>query len=353
MGLATGIASTRVLQLSPILGLTIPNSIYCSFSLSLFLMSPGEPDRVLEALDVLCNASVDSLRSHRTELLAAVQQLQSLVEDQSKALAVATRREASPPTTDDPGRPSSSSISHQSSPNPPNTNESLPFTLNSKNPLGPSLGQHISPHHADPLPPARPSSTEKFIEKTNGGLERIEKCLSKICQNGVMSEPVWRNDDPRVVDLQIAGDLKPSTNTKFRRGLSQRSLAIEFADWERKTHGTSILKERATNPSVEPSRKLGHITEFLNCNTHRFHNLVAARAGIEHGLKLLVSETLLGGIGYSAILIFRYGEFRAVKYAELNGLTDAIKKSESIKRLAEQKAEWFGQCQSIYNGERL
>jgi len=40
---------------------------------------------------------------------------------------MATRYKASPPTTDDPSRPSPSSISHQSSPNPPNTNESLPL----------------------------------------------------------------------------------------------------------------------------------------------------------------------------------------------------------------------------------
>jgi len=72
MGLAIGIASIRVLQLSPILGLIIPNSIYYSFSLSLFLISPSEPNRVLEALDILYNTSIDLLRSYRTELLAAI-----------------------------------------------------------------------------------------------------------------------------------------------------------------------------------------------------------------------------------------------------------------------------------------
>lgn len=349
-----GIAGAGVLhELAPVSGFTTLSSVCYSFSLSPLPMSPSEPNVVLRALDVLCSASIDTLRVHRTELLAAVRKLQSLVEDQSTALVVVTGCEASPPMTDDPSRPSPPSISPNSSPNPPNINDSLPFTLNSKNPLGLSLGQHTSPHNAYPLPPAPPSSTEKFVEKLDGGLERIEKCLSKLCHKDVASEPVWRNDDPRVVDLQIAGDSKPSANTKFRRGLSQRSLAIEFDDWERKTHDASILRERATNPSVEPSRKLGHITEFLNANKRRFNNPVAARGGIEHGLKLLVSETLLGGIGYSAILIFHYGKFRAVKYAEFNNLKDAIKKSDSIKKLAEQKADWFGQCQSIYNGKWL
>lgn len=139
------------------------------------------------------------------------------------------------------------------------------------------LGQHS----AHP-----PKSTEKFVEKTNKDLGRIEKCLSQICQESLRSESMWRNDDLTRNNQQIPGF----------RGLSQRSLVIEFADWKRKTHGTSILKERATNPLVEPSRKLGHITEFLK--TRGFLNPGVARAGIEHGLKLLVSETLLGGIGY-------------------------------------------------------
>lgn len=129
-------------------------------------------------------------------------------------------------------------------------------------------------------------------------------------------------------------DSKPSANTKFRRGLSQRFLAIEFANWKRKTYGIFILEERAINPLIELSRKLGYITEFLNVNTHRFHSLIAARARIEYGLKLLISETLLNEIEYSTILIFRYDKFRAIKYAEFNDLKDAIKKSESIKRLA-------------------
>jgi len=33
--------------------------------------------------------------------------------------------------------------------------------------------------------------------------------------------------------------------------------------------------------------------------------------------------------------MFRYREFRVVKYIELNSLTDTIKKLESIKKLAE------------------
>ena len=141
-----------------------------------------------------------------------------------------------------------------------------------------------------------------------------------------------------------------SWETRFRRGLSQRSLAIEFDKWESEAYQTSRVRQRAENPSTEPSRKLGHITEYLKLNTSRFRNLATAREGIEHGMKLLVCELLLGGIGFSAILIFQHDSLRTVKYLELKNLQNAIEQEDSIMSLAEEKANWFGHCQNKYDG---
>ena len=73
---AQGSTSTSVSK-----GLTILNSICCSFSHPYpFAMSPDESNRGVEALNLLCKASRESLQSHRAELLAALQKLQSLVD---------------------------------------------------------------------------------------------------------------------------------------------------------------------------------------------------------------------------------------------------------------------------------
>ena len=77
---------------------------------------------------------------------------------------------------------------------------------------------------------------------------------------------------------------------------------------------------------MELSRKLGHIIEFLKVNTYRFNNPIVVRDRIEYGMKLLVCEILLGGKGFSAILIFRYRSLRVVKYRELYELKDTIEK---------------------------
>ena len=297
-------------------------------------MSFCESTRVLKALNVLCNASGELLRPHKTELKAAVQKLQSLIEDHSTTVIAATCRDVSSPTTDDPGRVPPSSVSRRSPPTPLDTDSSA-LSFNGEDPSASSSDQRTSPQPS----PVAPSSIENFVTGLNKDLESIEKLLSQVSHEAVTCEPTWMNDDPRVVDLQIADGRQSSPTIKLRRGLSQRSLTIEFDDWEKNAYETSKVKERASNPSVKPSRKLGHIAKFLDDNKNRFHNLSATRIGIEHEIKLLICETLLIEVGFSTILIFQYSRFRKVKFEELDCLKDAMKDSDRIKKLAEQKTD--------------
>ncbi len=310
-------------------------------------MSTGESSRVLEALNVLCNAPGELLRPH----LAVVQKLQSRIEGHSTAIVTATGRHTPYPTTDDRSA-TPSSVSHHSSSNHLSPNGSVPLSLSREDQSALLQDQHASPQPPSPQPP--PSSVERFMRGLSNALERIKTFLSQERRELFTSKAEWMAEDPRIVDIQIAGvTSKPTENHQFRRGLSQRSLALEFDDWETNTHGISSTKARATDPSVQPIRKLGHITEFLEANSRRFHNLGAARDGIEHGIKLLVCEILLGGIGVSAILIFRFSSLRALKFEELNDLKDAIEEQGSVKELAGQKAGWLRQCQSEYHGKWL
>ena len=266
--------------------------------------------------------------------------LQSLVEDHG-TIVVTASCDALAPSTDDPSQAPSSSVSYRS---PPSSEDPSPYYADQRTPSRPSP----NPHRVFPI------SIEGFVAEVNRDLETIEKSLSQVSQESVRDKPTWMTDDPRVVDLQIAGDHRHlSSIAKFRRGLSQRSLAIEFDEWEQTTYRTSRIKERTMNLLVKPSRKLGHIAEFLKINKYRFQNRIAARTGIEHGIKLLVCETLLSGIGFSAILIFQYSRLRSIKFEELDGLKDALKDANKIKKLADQKADWLDHCQREYNSEWL
>lgn len=193
----------------------------------------------------------------------------------------------------------------------------------------------------------------KFVAKLSKNLKKVEKLLSQVYDEPIEGESTRPDDDPCVFDLQIAvTDRRRLTPMiQLREGLSQRCLAIEFEGWELELYGTSTVARRADDLSVESSRKERHLSEFLNINKDRFHDTATARAGIRHGIKLLICERLLNGIGISAILIFQYAHFKRINYKELDGLKDAVKAVATIKKLAEQKADWLDDRQRHYNGE--
>lgn len=99
-------------------------------------------------------------------------------------------------------------------------------------------------------------------------------------------------------------------------------------------------------------RGLGHIKQYLKHNDHRFKNQQVTRTGIEHGIKMLVFESLLGKGAISAILSFKYRRFRAIKFEELVFLVTIVNQKKWIVELLEQKAEWFDGCQNQYDGTR-
>lgn len=323
-------------------------------------MSPKDSASVLDILQFILDTPQESLRSHKSKVLAAVQKLQASIGDESTASSAASCSNAPVFPIDDLHR-SSSSTSQRHPQNSLEPAEAVSLSLAPNDVIRPrphlgSIFAHNSPqqpHLGGPPTILLPDSIKNILTRLIKTLEKTGEFLSHASHEAVRNDPSWVTDDPRITDIEVAGRSKKSTHTKFRRGLSQRSLAMEFDDWERSTFGTSRISERVANPSVEPSRKLGNIRSFLDANLHRFANLSAARDGIEHGMKLLVCERLLGGIGFSALLIFQFDSLRLVKYPELMDLKSAIDKEESVKNLAKLKADWFGDCQNKYNSKWL
>lgn len=305
-------------------------------------MSFDDPATVQRALFVLCKASESSLRPYWTKVREIVHKLQPLVEDHDSIVNTASLSNTLAVTTDDLNGAPSSSVSHRSPLKSKDPSAHYPDQRNP--PQSPS-----SPHRFFPV---APSPIETFIAQVDEDLEKIEKYLAQVYCEAIKDKKIWiKDDDPRAVDL-AAAYRNPSPMAKFRRGLSQRSLATEFDKWEQTTYETSKVKQLTIYAS-ESSRKLGHITEFVDKNKHRFHDRSMARAGIAHGIKLLVCETILSGIGFSAIFIFEYSRFRSVKFEDLYSLKDAVRDANKIQRLADQKADWLECCQRNYDGEWL
>lgn len=239
----------------------------------------------------------------------------------------------------------------------------------------PSVSDPASPHHPAPdagqertggaSPTSFPSSTgvnassDGCNHQLSGALnlclhldnekraKRIRDYLSSSDHDPLSGMHDWTKEDPRVIDLRLGSSPSPSFDVKFRRGLSQRSLATEFNQWEKANFQSSRVLELSQNPATSDDRS-GHIDGFLQANALRFQDKSTTRNGIKHGIRLLVFESIYGHVGVSAILMLVYTAFRSVKYREYSIMKEYL---EKWKSLARGKSSWLTQCQENYDGK--
>ncbi|KAI4209057.1 MAG: hypothetical protein LQ351_007978 [Letrouitia transgressa] len=201
-----------------------------------------------------------------------------------------------------------------------------------------------SQNSCQPSTRSRQLSFEEVFRRLQRTLQDIKHNLYRIHEMGFL-EPSWVDDDPRVVDIQIANS-DSTLVQRFRRGLSQRSLALQFDSWEKTTYQKSTIDERMKDLRF----KHRVIKQFLDCSHIKDKDI--AHMGIRHGIKLLICERLLGGAGYTAILIFKYRDMHYLRYEHLHEFVHAIQSSKAIVEVANQQAQLLNQYQSDYEGRR-
>jgi len=338
-------------------------------------MSCDDTARVLEALNVLRNVPKAAFTA---EALLTIQQLQSfiafdgdtetprgfgappfgndprsltsLLEDPASSFALSVTKKSSLPPLDDQGSSALSSDRQSSSSPFPNTVDSFSPTGIPQASTPPSSHQTPTPSSPDDHQSSLdPPSTVLLVKALDKDEELINAYLSR-SENDATKDNLQRMiEDPRVVDLRLDKS-KSTPESKLRKGLSQRSLAIEYTHWELGLYESSRVSELLKDLSISRKRNSGHIPEYLENNKHRFKDQKTTNAGIDHGIKLLVFESLLGARGISAILSFKYRRFRELKYEELADLKAVINESTWLKTLAEAKAGWLDGCQRLYDG---
>ena len=312
--------------------------------------------RALEVLNLVITIPYEVLQLHRTEALLAFQWLQPVNGDNGESRTLGEPDYCTSPPTDGrrsrsyplEGFASSSSLpvtnaSIDTSSQRIHLQDSISSIRETSNP--PSTPASSSNHQSDPAS----TSTVDLVEALDRDETAIKEFLSKSVTIATKDELNRAIEDPRVVDLQFAEGPRSQT-AKFRRILSERSLASEFREWEFQKHRSSRVEELVRDHTYSQEKRNGHISEYLQCNTHRFINQRATRNGIEYGIKLLVFEKLVGTSGISAIFSFGHHKFRVLKYEELASLREMVDRSEWIKELAQRKAAWLDGCQIQYDG---
>ena len=225
-------------------------------------MSFNEHDRFLEVLDVLCNLPKETLRSLRTQVPLAFQKLQALVANSSHPQD--TNRFS--PSLETQSLPIPCSRSQTSTSDVSNITDIFSATLGAQDSIS-SIHLSSSPSSADGHP--LPNSISTLIEALNKSSVQIKDFLSRSEFEDTRDELERMIEDPRVVDLQL-DKRRQSDKVRFRKGLSQRSLAIEYSQWENCTYKSSRVSELVEDLATAQEKAAGHIKEYINLNGHRF-----------------------------------------------------------------------------------
>ena len=186
-----------------------------------------------------------------------------------------------------------------------------------------------------------------LVTNLDGSRPKVEEYLNKTYKQAVARHIDWQNTDIRVHDIRL-GATKHNLLTKFRKGLGERSLALQFHNWELQHFQTSRLSVLAADQHTCKEHTEGRIPQFLN--THDLPKLSCVTKGIQHGTKILIFERVMETMGISAILFFCFSQFRAIPYLDLQTLKAEIERSVWIGTLAKSISTWFQQCILDYEG---
>ncbi len=157
----------------------------------------------------------------------------------------------------------------------------------------PAVDAILSPiHGGHTVPSPRSSATAQLIEALNEAEGQIKGFLSKSEFEATKDHLGREIGDPRLVDLKMGN--KPSHQVIFRRGLCQRSLGLEYEQWELRNHRSSKISELMQHSPI--SNKNGLIQAYLKSTDYPFEYHPTISKGLEDrskaGLSLPTTKRL-------------------------------------------------------------
>jgi hypothetical protein len=192
------------------------------------------------------------------------------------------------------------------------------------------------------------SSAVSLLEALESSRNKIEKYTELPVERAVARPVDWAGVDLRVHDIRL-GATRHDSETRFRKGMGERSLALQYHEWEMREFRCSRLEDLCRDPASYKEKTDGNIVKFIAA--HDLPKIACVEKGIQHGTRLLLLESLTGTTGTSAILFFAFAKFRAVKYPEMRDLAASMQESAWIATLVENVAPWFEDCCRLYRGQ--
>ncbi|KAL8654819.1 MAG: hypothetical protein Q9210_001277 [Variospora velana] len=353
----------------------------------MYIIDPKE-SAILGALDVLCNVHEDGLKPYKAKVQEVFQKLQhvescpgspciqQLASTSHNSSAAQKARQNRPADGDAGGLPAECKIIASSSKTDRRTRVAssgcIPTTpATTQQPVA-SGDNNVSPYnhnpfarHADPSYfPKHDYVTEvllapaiRLLDTLKSDFETIGRVISELNPDDTVLERQILSTDARLHDIVIAKGVESERQGLWlRRGLSQRSLAIEFDSWDRdKNGGTSSLDKR-----IKAQKEKG-ILQFTRTKCPqkftepRFDQEYSAtvRKVIQSGIKLLYFERALEGRGFLTIFVFRCTKWQRVPYGDLGQLAHAFRSQALTRDVAELWADWLDPLPAALEDNRL
>ncbi|KAE8382902.1 hypothetical protein BDV26DRAFT_252877 [Aspergillus bertholletiae] len=169
-----------------------------------------------------------------------------------------------------------------------------------------------------------------------------------------------KNEDPRVVDVQIYSGAKEKPEfMRFRRAMAIRSISLEYMQFQQDQIGFSRVDLQAIElSSAADQTQQGTIDQFIAFNrsradtfSRRIKDAQVAKMMIKDGTKMLVLERLYGHCGITAVL-WLIPSWTKLRYPDLPTFLELLCQNPEYYRIhatAEDLVDWYDECQTLYD----
>ncbi|EQL33954.1 hypothetical protein BDFG_04103 [Blastomyces dermatitidis ATCC 26199] len=192
-------------------------------------------------------------------------------------------------------------------------------------------------------------------------LQKIKEKLNDICQFSKHSPhnivegffENLRSEDCRLGHIKsITGKHTPEPKERFIQCLAQRSLALDFHQWESNLQqaGSTRLDDVSRIPSSARSKN-GNFRHYVE-RVARFIDTETAYIALKRGTKQLAVENVCNTSGIEIAISFAYGSFDALTYLDIHNFCSLLKDQKKILDTLKKVSCWVELSQSTYNGRR-
>ncbi|EGE84700.2 hypothetical protein BDDG_07645 [Blastomyces dermatitidis ATCC 18188] len=215
---------------------------------------------------------------------------------------------------------------------------------------GAVLSETCSSNSSSPPSPRAQRLLQKIKEKLNNICQFLKHSPHNIVEGFFEN---LRSEDCRLGHIKsITGKHTPEPKERFIQCLAQRSLALDFHQWESNLQQAGSTRLDDVSRILSSARsKNGNFRHYVE-HVARFIDIETAYIALKRGTKQLAVENVCNTSGIEIAISFVYGSFDALTYLDIHNFCSLLKDQKKILDTLKKVSCWVELSQSTYNGCR-